>query len=723
MDTQINGLNFGIFRKGNLVMKSLKISLMVLMLIFSVFGCKDSKVNKSKGSNNKSASSKNKELARSKGSSLSPKGSDDIYGIHLAGMDTLINPKNGIRRKILTKREGIQCFNNPKSLVPNGYKLDYYESYFVFDVFPSSKNVRFYQIGNTGKKESICGWISASDAANWDTRIGVSPKVFSGGRTPTIFGFETKKDLEEYIKGSDGSDEKAIIKFKLGSDVKPMPWPISQIEQFEHNSRNYELMEVQILAMFTEDTEVDSYDSFDKGSEQPEFKIVLDEKDRASMESIANLDVVFVVDSTKSMQPYIDQVRNTLKLLGKGIKNLPSKPDVAFRLIEYRDYVSNIMWDNSATCDHPSDGGFINLDEFLNEIDKIKEASESSVDWPEAVLDGVHVAINNSDWRGVLSHRIIILVGDSEAHTIGKKNPNKYSINELVHSAKRSSIEIYTLLAGTRKTELQKKQFNTLASETKGMMFNLENYENVIDSIKSILQSGGETIFERQKVIDLTTISYKQSLKNSIELRSTQEAIQKLQQGDAKNKTNIAALMAFANSRGIVQVKIVGVGNPTFCKVWMVPEFAGKQVLEKKVYIANNELNYLINDLRHIMGIIETGEGMVNLEDNLWKDLVDGSVGTRKEGGRFNRHVSVFDLERPGTLTSIYTAVGIPDNGLLRLTKNQLLHLSQDKKTSIRYKIVHQFLPELEKDSRNQTIFTFDGNKIKFGWIFNRHIP
>jgi len=74
-------------------------------------------------------------------------------------------------------------------------------------------------------------------------------------------------------------------------------------------------------------------------------------------------------------------------------------------------------------------------------------------------------------------------------------------------------------------------------------------------------------------------------------------------------------------------------------------------------------------------------------------------------------------------LDEYYRALGIPQNGLLRLTKQDLFNMPQSEKDNLRHKLQTFYIPLLINDLSDFDIFPFDGSGIKFGWVPNSHIP
>jgi hypothetical protein len=115
------------------------------------------------------------------------------------------------------------------------------------------------------------------------------------------------------------------------------------------------------------------------------------------------LDLVLVIDSTRSMQFVIDEVKQRLTNLVTAIQRMV--PTSRIGIVVYRDqgdeYV--VKWsDLSFRTDR--------LRAFLSDI-----TASGGGDWEEAVFDGLDAAVNELTWRKK-SRKIIVLVGGSPPH-------------------------------------------------------------------------------------------------------------------------------------------------------------------------------------------------------------------------------------------------------------------------------------------------------------------
>ena len=122
---------------------------------------------------------------------------------------------------------------------------------------------------------------------------------------------------------------------------------------------------------------------------------------------LSAVDVCFVVDSTGSMQPFIDAAQRQLI---DTMKELSAKSSVDLRigLVEYRDHP-------------PQDKSFVTrINQLTADMKKMQKIinglkADGGGDAPEAVYDGILDACTKVDWRP-FSCRFVLLVGDAPPH-------------------------------------------------------------------------------------------------------------------------------------------------------------------------------------------------------------------------------------------------------------------------------------------------------------------
>lgn len=145
------------------------------------------------------------------------------------------------------------------------------------------------------------------------------------------------------------------------------------------------------------------------------------------------LDVVFVLDATDSMSPYIEQVKHRLLQVLQVVQRLV--PDSRFGVVAYKDYTDeylpNAVRMMKLTEDHQA------VVEFLSGIN-----AGGGGDPPEPIHEALAVATDarTMGWATGRRTRVILLVGDSPVHSLGRAAA--FTLAEQFHTRQRGTINV-----------------------------------------------------------------------------------------------------------------------------------------------------------------------------------------------------------------------------------------------------------------------------------------
>ncbi|MGF6459505.1 serine/threonine-protein kinase [Pseudomonas frederiksbergensis] len=179
--------------------------------------------------------------------------------------------------------------------------------------------------------------------------------------------------------------------------------------------------------------------------------------------------VVLVVDTTVSMQPYIDQVRDVVHQLQTRIAERGEQDSVSFGLVGFRsstqktpglEYVAKTL----ITLDQGRDP-----QRFMDLARQVKASTVSSHSFNEDAFAGVMEAVEGMDWSGY-GGRLILLVTDAGA--LRKNDPyaaTQMNEAEVRQAALGKQIKIYALHllsdAGKKTHGGAQSQYRTLTAD------------------------------------------------------------------------------------------------------------------------------------------------------------------------------------------------------------------------------------------------------------------
>jgi hypothetical protein len=122
--------------------------------------------------------------------------------------------------------------------------------------------------------------------------------------------------------------------------------------------------------------------------------------------------IVFVIDSTISMGPYIDRTRAIMRRVYQSIADAELSDRVSFGLVSYRDSTVAVpalefVARTFVTLEEGKSGA-----EFLRRTEAVKPALASSEGFDEDAYAGIQQAIQSIDWSGYYA-RYIVLITDA----------------------------------------------------------------------------------------------------------------------------------------------------------------------------------------------------------------------------------------------------------------------------------------------------------------------
>ncbi len=178
--------------------------------------------------------------------------------------------------------------------------------------------------------------------------------------------------------------------------------------------------------------------------------------------------VVFVIDSTISMQPYIERTRQAIEDIYKRVEEENLSKQVKFGLISFRsstkdraglEYLTKMYADPSTV----KDGA-----DFLNKIKGLQQAKVSTAYWHEDPMAGVMQAIDQINWNEFGARYIVLITDASAIEGDDVLSSTGLSAEQVRIEASKPGVAIYTLHLKTPKGEKDharaEAQYQTLST-------------------------------------------------------------------------------------------------------------------------------------------------------------------------------------------------------------------------------------------------------------------
>jgi serine/threonine-protein kinase PpkA len=361
--------------------------------------------------------------------------------------DDVLKTEHGARLKLIVRHD-TAVFAEP-NVSSRSQPLRQFEFFFVLPADKSGLKTKdgFYRIAAGTSEANAIGWIKTEDIVEWPHTqvLGFTKRA---ERERANF-FASQQAIESYLH--EGSTDQAISREPDGVEILSL-LPILMETEIEVNGEKVKTF--QVAYIHTADP---------KNVFAPKESLTIPQ-----IQKELTLDVVFVIDTTSSMTPYIEAAKEVIRKIAAAVNsNQNVKGRVRLGLVGYRDkgdeYVSKVLCSLETGT---------NLTTFETALGKTK--AEGGGDNPEQVFAGLRTAVTEMNWNDI-ANRHIILIGDAPNHEDDNSLVSAESVLAAAQPGASSDdveallqhITIHTLQVGEgagTEFETCRRQFSTLAA-------------------------------------------------------------------------------------------------------------------------------------------------------------------------------------------------------------------------------------------------------------------
>ncbi|MBM9536204.1 vWA domain-containing protein [Desulfobulbus alkaliphilus] len=361
-----------------------------------------------------------------------------------------------------------------------------FQSFYVYDRRGSVSDIDprgWYEVG-VDTRGTVLGWMHSDDVFEWKQTMCLS-YTHPEGRYPVLM-FDRKEDLEKLTSMPDQErlDEAGQLYIDIAMGDIPEDFPIVTIEpkraidisrefyllpilEFEAIELNNREARILKLAAVTGEGG-DARESSDIRTNPDYLSSAVrtsGEIDAATLERLA-VDIVWVMDTTNSMMPYVTQ---TLKVVEEASARISANTDLAravrFGYWAYRDSLDIPGIEYLVKNFTPE---LEEIGPFADTLKTVDVATVGSQGYPEDVFSGVASALDKTAWTPD-AIRFIILVGDAPSHPVGHRwNASGHSQSTLRAIANDRNVTIHAIHIkdpeAARYHALTEEQFRALST-------------------------------------------------------------------------------------------------------------------------------------------------------------------------------------------------------------------------------------------------------------------
>ncbi len=179
--------------------------------------------------------------------------------------------------------------------------------------------------------------------------------------------------------------------------------------------------------------------------------------------------VVFVIDSSISMQPYIDRTRKAIQSIYKKIENENLENNVHFGLVSFRSDTKAVPLLEYTSKVYVKPGEVNNKEDFLAKVSDLKQAKVSSSLFDEDSYSGVNLALDSVDWSSYGGRYIVLITDAGAIEGSNKHSSTGLDAKELRAEAEHYGAAIYALHLLTKQG---KKNHDKARAQYEDLTFN-----------------------------------------------------------------------------------------------------------------------------------------------------------------------------------------------------------------------------------------------------------
>jgi len=286
----------------------------------------------------------------------------------------------------------------------------------------------WYQVGVTVKR--AVGWMQARDLLEWRQALVVAythPGSGDDARHPVLM-FNELERLQTVVESTDREMAASALYETLDQGGVPEGVVSSEAKKFRDIDKDFYIFPVvdfkevflfddparylQVAAAIPQERSTAGGETV---LDNEAFLAEVRTEGTVGAGAPPNVDIVFVMDMTSSMGPYIDATKEAMGRIARLVLDkVTDRSRIRFGLVGYRDNVQQMpdleFTARNFTPTLVDDQALVDLLTF-----EAKAAPSGSRDYAEEVYAGVSEGLNSA-WSGDRSLKFVILVGDASAH-------------------------------------------------------------------------------------------------------------------------------------------------------------------------------------------------------------------------------------------------------------------------------------------------------------------
>lgn len=541
----------------------------------------------------------------------------------------LMEGKSTLYQRVLTT-PSCQLYADPKQPT-NGKSLPAFSQFYVYADLSASHQLDFYQVGSnaTGKVE---GFLSKDCVVPWKQQLAM---LFtnSAGRSRSLI-YENSGEVDKLLNLENTADgfSKMYEKVITGEQV---PGVISiEPENYIDYQQHFYLLPIlnSEETMFMDGTytykheiaSIVSKEAKNSSSAQADKTAAKSGGKDGSEPSIVGFKsaIVFVIDSSISMQPYIDRTKEAINTIYKSIEAENLNDSVQFGIVSFRGDSKLRPGLDYTTKMYLKPGDANTAEDFNRAVEALEQAKVSSAQFNEDSYAGINMALQDINWNNYGGRYLVLITDAGAIDAQDKQSSTGLDAQALRLEAEHYGAAIYTLhlltKSGAKNHKSAQAQYETLSFNS---ILNKALYYPVnagsVSAFGAIVDALSESLTDQVKQASLGHLSAGSALaaddaknkqaKPADQDKNTQANIDAVQEDSAK--LGLAMQLAYLG-------RVQGTESPSFMTGWMTDRDMidhNKLVCTPIVLVNRNQLSDLYTLVK---GVLSSGiAGQLSSDD------------------------------------------------------------------------------------------------------------
>lgn len=338
------------------------------------------------------------------------------------------------------------------------------------------------------------GWLPADCSVAWKMQLTLA--FTNPANRQRLLFFRERNDLQDILDEYEPSSQVVPLHAALDRDEEVSAVLAREPEYFVDLQEQFYLLPIlEGEEVFTEAgfrARLLNVASVSKAGELDPAGVETDPEGdtQASQLREFNAGVVFVIDSTISMGPYIERTREAVSKILDRIEAENLDQQVKFGLVSYRDSVEMVPELEYISRMYANPMEVQGREDLMARMDKLHEATVSTPGFEEDAYAGVMQAIDEVDWIQYGARYIVLITDASAVEGDHERSSTGLSADQVRLEAANPGVAIYTLHLKTASGE----RFNDHARAA-AQYANLSTYAGTNTSLYYPVEAGDVEAF------------------------------------------------------------------------------------------------------------------------------------------------------------------------------------------------------------------------------------